>query len=90
MFVIIRGLYIGRAAMSAMLTMTAFAGRALSKFWMNPIIELLINPLVVFVLFLTAGLIVTYPLLKGVKGLIIAPALVIIVAFFVYAYYILP
>lgn len=75
---------------AGILTMTVFAFRAISKFWMNPVVEFFINPYVVFIIFLAAGLVILYPFMKGAKALILAPLLVIIIAFFVYAYYILP
>ena len=86
----IRGIFIGRPLVAGALTMTAFAFRAISKFWMNPVIEFFINPIVVFLLFLLAGIIILYPFLKGKLALVLGPLLVIVIAFFVYAYYILP
>ena len=86
----IRGLYVGRPMVAGALTFTVFAFRAVSKFMMNPVIEFFINPFVVFIMFLIAALIITYPWLKGIRALIIAPLIVILIAFFVYAYYILP
>lgn len=86
----IRGIYIGRPLVSGGITMTAFVFRAISKIFTNPVVEFFINPIVVFIMFLIAAMIMAYPFLKGPKALIIAPAIVILIAFFVYAYYILP
>ena len=87
---IIRGIYVGRPLVSGGITFTLFAFRAVSRFIMNPVVEFFVNPYVAFIMFLTAGVIMLYPFLKGVKALIIAPLLVLGIAFFVYAYYILP
>jgi len=86
----IRGIYIGRFMVSGAITMTAFAARAISKVASHPILDLLIEPVVVFIMFLAAAMIVFYPSLKGRKALILAPLIVIAIAFFVYAYYVLP
>ncbi len=89
----IRGMYIGRPMVAGALTFTVFVFRALSKFiWHgnNVLIAFFINPYVVFCMFLAAGLIFMYPFFKGIKTLILAPLMVICIAFFVYAYYVLP
>jgi len=71
--------------------MSIFAFRAISKLGLvsHPVIDLMVRPETVFVLFLVAALIVVYPLLKGVKALIITPIIVTVIGVFVYAYYIL-
>ncbi|OYT15241.1 MAG: hypothetical protein B7C24_14070 [Bacteroidetes bacterium 4572_77] len=86
----IRGIYIGRYMISGAITMSIFASRAMSKLgWSNIIIDTMILPVVVYILFLAAALIVLYPLLKGIKALIIMPVVAFILALFVYAYYVL-
>ena len=84
----VRGILLGRWMISGALTTTVFATRALSKLGYHQF-DFFINPVVVFAMFLTAGLVMLYPFLKGIKALIITPLLVFIIAVFVYAYYIL-
>ena len=85
----IRGIYLGRPLISGAITMTIFTCRALSMYTMNPIIEIMTTPIVVFILFLIAGLVITYPCLKSWRAFVIAPLLVIVIIFFTYTYYIL-
>jgi len=75
---------------SGAITMSVFVSRALSKFISHPALEIMINPITVFILFLIAALVVFYPWLRGVKALIMMPFIVLFIAFFVYAYYIVP
>ena len=86
----IRGIYIGRYMISGAITMTVFAMRAASKLGVNHfIVDAFINPVMVYILFMAASIIVLYPYLKGIKALIIAPLVAIMLAVFVYAYYVL-
>lgn len=85
----IRGVHLSGAAIAGSITMTVFVFRALSRFFAHPLIEFMINPYVVFFLFIIAAVVVTHHWLKGPKALIIAPIMVIAIAFFVYAYYVL-
>jgi hypothetical protein len=86
----IRGLYIGRATVSAGITFIVMLFRALAKMYpSDQFYQLMIDPVLVFVLFLIAGVIVMYPYLTGRKALFIAPLMVCLILFFVYAYYIL-
>jgi len=85
----IRGIYIGRPAVAGALTFSLFAFRALYTYNKHPFFEFFNNPIVVFIIFLIAGLIVTYPYLKGWRALVIAPFMILLLIFFVYTYYIL-
>lgn len=85
-----RGIWIGRPLVTGIITFTLFLSRALYKFYpTSPLLELFNDPLVAFILFLVAGLIIVYPFLKGPKALIISSCMVGFIMFFVYAYYIL-
>ena len=85
----IRGIYIGRPLVSGGITFTVFVFRAVSTYTTNWLIEIMTNPIVVFVLFLIAGIIITYPFLRGWRALVIGPIMVAMMVFFVYTYYIL-
>jgi len=85
----IRGIHIPPFLVTGAITMTFFMFRAISKFWSHPIVDFFITPIVVFVGFLIAGIIIIHPQLHGVKALILGPLLVVVVLFFVYAYYLI-
>ena len=85
----IRGIYIGRYMISGAITMSIFMARAFDAVFDHPVLDFLVNPLVVFCLFITAAIIVFYPYLRGVKALIIIPIIVIGVGFFIWAYYLM-
>lgn len=86
----IRGMYIGRPAISGVISFVLFLARALKQFiWNNPIIDFLNEPVVVFLLFLLAGIVITYPFLKGWRALVITPLMVLLITFFVYTYYLI-
>jgi hypothetical protein len=77
------------------ITFTVFIFRAWEKVMYGPepwyfIAEFFVNQYVVFVMFLAAANIIAFPYYKGIRALVLAPAVLIIVAFFVYAYYVLP
>jgi len=86
----IHGIYVGRYMISGAITMTVFVARAISKFFEHEFLDMLTNPFFVFVAFIIAGIVVLYPWLTGVKAVILMPLLVLFVAFFVYAYYVVP
>jgi len=83
---------LGRTSVAGGITLSLFVFRALSKVvWPpNPVVDFFINPNVVFACFLIAATIVMYPFLRGRRALFVAPLIVILIAFFVYAYYVLP
>jgi len=86
----IRGMYIGRPAVSGAITFVLFMARALKQYiWKNPLVDFLNEPIVVFLLFLFAGIIITYPFLKGWRALVITPLMVMLIIFFVYTYYLI-
>ena len=85
----IRGAFLSRSAAAGIITFTLFIARALSTYTMNPVISVLIDPLIVFIMFVIAGLIITYPYLKGWRAFVVAPLMIVFVLFFVYTYYIL-
>jgi hypothetical protein len=86
---------ITRSMIAGSLTFTVFIFRAWEKvMWGEepwyPIAEFFVNPYVVFIMFLAAANIIMFPFYKGIRALVLAPFVVGLVAFFVYAYYILP
>ena len=85
----IRGIYIGRPAVAGCITFSLFLSRALYKFqpW-NPVLEFLNQPLVAFIAFNMAAVIVLYPFMKGIKAILLAIIMEIFLLFFIYAYYV--
>ena len=85
----IRGIFIGRTLVAGVISFTLFLSRALYKFYpKSPILELFNDPLVAYILFLIAGVVIVYPFLKGHLALVISAVMVAFITFFVYAYYI--
>lgn len=80
---------IGRASVAGLITMTIFVSKAISKYIEHPVIETLLNPYVIFVLFCAAGTILLWPFLKGWRAFILGLLIVIFAAFFVYSYYVI-
>ena len=86
----LRGLVIPRSMVSGVITSLLFTTRAIKKYVPhNSIIKLLNDPVVVFILFLIAGIIILYPWLRGIKAIILSILMVFFITFFVYTYYIL-
>jgi len=85
----IRGLYIGRPALAGGITFSLFLFRAVYTYNKHPVIEFFNDPIVVFLCFLVAGVVMTYPYMKGWKAIVITPLMVALMLFFVYTYYIL-
>jgi membrane-bound ClpP family serine protease len=92
----LRGIHITRPAVSGGITFFLFTMRAVEIYvwsgteqWAKDLVYFFNNPVVVFVMFLFAGLVITYPWFKGWRTFIIAPLMIILIIFFVYTYYIL-
>ena len=86
----LHGIHIGRAFVTGFITFTLFGFRALNSYYpSDDIVQFFNDPYVVFFLFLLAGLVITYPWLRGWKTFIIAPGMILFIIFFVYTYYIL-
>jgi len=91
--VAIRGIHISPYKVSGSITLLLMTMRAGSKYtwsehWLFPLTEFFTMPIVAFVLFTIAAIIITYPHLRGVKALILSPLIVAFIGFFVYSYYI--
>lgn len=87
----IRGLHIHPYMVSGSITITVVTFRMLAMHFgtWNPVIAFFMNPIVVFILLLVAGIVVLYPHFHGFKVVIISIALCVFVAFFVFSYYIM-
>ena len=85
----IRGLHIHPYMVSGSITITLLMTRAFKSYIPagNPIIEFFNDPLVVFIMILTAAVVITYPMLRGIKAIFISVAVVAFCAFFVFTYY---
>ena len=91
MIYIIHGFHISRGLIASFFTLPILAARGVNNLgWFppgNPVIDTLMNPFVVFVAIMIAGIILTFPWLKGLWALFILLLIVAVAAFFVYAYY---
>ena len=87
----IRGLHIHPYMVSGSITITVVTFRMLAMHFGigNPVIAFFMDPIVVFILLLIAGVVVLLPHLRGFRALILSVALVVFVFFFVYSYYLL-
>ena len=91
-----RGIHIPRSAVSGAITFWLFGMRAASVYvwsenpqWLQDIVHFFNDPIVVFIAFMIAGLIIIYPWLKSWRAFIIAPMMTALIVFFVYTYYVL-
>ena len=87
----IRGLHIHPYMVSGTITITVVTFRMLAMHFgtWNPVIAFFMDPIVVFILLLAAGIVVLYPHFHGVRALILSVILVLFVALFTFSYYIM-